>query len=116
MVWNGILKDNIMNFVEWFDPYNKRHIEAYKYLSKNGIWPKNFIPENVEMDFHWQYNLFVKIAECWVENFKPNFFSEAPKKKNCPICGKGEYGKDSLCDDCYEEIFGSRYWWKKIKI
>ena len=59
-----------MDFVEWFDPYNERHIEAYKHLVKKGVWPKNFIPENVEMDFHWQYKLFAKIAECWVDNFE----------------------------------------------
>jgi len=28
-------------------------------------------------------------------------------KEKCPECGKGIFGKDALCDDCWKEYLGT---------
>jgi len=68
-------KDHVAERVklsDWFDPYNKDHIKAYRHLTKFGFWPKPFfevIPDYVqtEGDPMWQVVLVAKMAEAWVE-------------------------------------------------
>jgi hypothetical protein len=56
-----------MNFIDWFDPNNKGHLEAFDHLSKTGFWPEDFIPSNVLLSPVWQLELFEKIAKTYVE-------------------------------------------------
>ena len=58
---------NKKSFVEWFDPYNRVHLEAYNHLRMTGVWPMGFIPESIYMDQHWQVLIFAKLADAWVE-------------------------------------------------
>jgi hypothetical protein len=37
-----------MKITDWFDPNDKSHLEAYEHL-KNGVWPKDFIPNDMDM-------------------------------------------------------------------
>ena len=50
---------------KWFDPNNKEHLKAYNHLSKKGSWPEGFIPDNVELEGPWQYELTAIMAQCW---------------------------------------------------
>ena len=58
-----------INFVNWFNPRNKEHIQAFRHLKNTGMWPKDFIPENVKMDAYWHMRLVDKLANYWVDNF-----------------------------------------------
>jgi hypothetical protein len=42
-----------MKFSEWFDPYNREHLDAYRHCEKTGFWPENFIPDNIEGQAHY---------------------------------------------------------------
>lgn len=55
-----------MNFIDWFDVSNKKHIEAYAQLNRGGTWPVGFIPKNVEMEPQWQLLLLAKMSDRWV--------------------------------------------------
>jgi len=57
-----------MNIVDWFDPYDIKHMEAYKYLERNGYWPENFIPDSVELSSVWQIFLVGAMARCWLKH------------------------------------------------
>jgi hypothetical protein len=56
-----------MKFTEWFNPHSLQHIEAYKYLCDNGMWPKGFIPDDVKMDNGWWTTINFAMAELWVK-------------------------------------------------
>ena len=58
---------------EWFDPYNIKHIKAYKHLYDTGSWPEGFIPKNVEMVTSWQMLLWSKLANAWVNHMLQSF-------------------------------------------
>jgi hypothetical protein len=55
-----------MKITDWFYPNNKTHLEAYEHLKKNGVWPKDFIPNDLELPPIWQVMLMGKMAECWI--------------------------------------------------
>lgn len=58
-----------MDLVEWFDPYNKEHMAAYKHLQDtHGMWPKGFIPEGMSLGLGWQFVIMNKIADAWVKH------------------------------------------------
>lgn len=61
------MKNEILNFSDWFDPYNIEHIKAYKYLHTKGQWPKNFIPENCVINNYWESFVKTKIIDAWIE-------------------------------------------------
>jgi len=56
-----------MNITNWFDPNNKDHIEAYYYLLRNGSWPQDFMPEDVQRPVGWDVSLAYKMCDCWVK-------------------------------------------------
>lgn len=47
-------KDTI-SFSDWFDFKNVDHIKALDNLMRNGVWPDDFIPENVTFNPNWYY-------------------------------------------------------------
>jgi hypothetical protein len=59
-----------MDITEWFNPLDKNHINAYKYLNKNGSWPKNFIPEDIKFSLNWQLTLLEIMTKEWLSLFK----------------------------------------------
>ena len=61
------MSNDEMNISEFFDPYNDEHIKAYVYLTKNGFWPENFIPENCKMSNIWQLEVMNKMVDAWVK-------------------------------------------------
>jgi hypothetical protein len=60
------------NIIEWFDIKNINHIKAYEYLEKTGIWPKDFLPENLEFCTNWNLILMSKMTTEYVKNFIAN--------------------------------------------
>ncbi len=54
------------SIVDWFDPNNIEHIKAYQTLERTGMWPKDFLPENILLTDTWQVGIMAKIASCWI--------------------------------------------------
>ena len=72
VILNSVVKNmegqmNKKSFVEWFDPHNKKHIEAYQHLRNTGCWPLGFLPEKIYMEPHWQILIFAKLADAWTD-------------------------------------------------
>lgn len=54
-------------FTEWFDSDDVDHLHAYHILQETGMWPEDFIPENVCMEIGWQHALACKLADKWID-------------------------------------------------
>ena len=61
------------SIVDWFDPHNIKHIEAYKELQDSGSWPPNFVPQKMVFPPLWFYSISMKIAECWIKFMVDDF-------------------------------------------
>ena len=55
-----------MKINDWFDPYDREHLEAYKHLNDTGCWPEGFVPEDMEYPPAHQILIAGKLAACWV--------------------------------------------------
>ena len=55
------------HIVDFFDPYNVEHLQAYGHLSAQGTWPKGFIPKNVEVSGLWSVMIACKMADVLVK-------------------------------------------------
>ena len=53
------------NIVEWFDPYDIKHVMAYKEVQDKGVWPKDFVPKEMVFPNLWFYSIAMKIVKCW---------------------------------------------------
>ena len=62
----GMSEKIAMNIVDWFDPHNKAHLEAYCELEKNGAWPKGFLPENILLPPMWNVLIAFKLADRYI--------------------------------------------------
>ena len=58
-----------MNILDYFDPYDKAHLEAYIQLRDTGIWPEGFVPEGTPFPPTWQTQLASMLADAWVDEF-----------------------------------------------
>ena len=56
-----------MNIVDYFNPYNVKHIDAYHVLQDTGAWPKNFVPSGTEFPPTWHVSLTAKLASAWLD-------------------------------------------------
>jgi hypothetical protein len=59
---------NKIDFVEYFNPHSKSHIQAYNTLLYTGSWPVDSIPNYVEFKPRWQHAITVKMADAWIEH------------------------------------------------
>lgn len=57
-----------MKIIDYFDPTNIEHIEAYVYLEDTGQWPEGFVPDGMEFPNLWQVTLANKLASKWIEH------------------------------------------------
>ena len=55
-----------MKIEEWFDPFNRVHLEAWKHLNDVGAWPVGFIPEGMAFTGLWQVTLATRLANLYV--------------------------------------------------
>lgn len=65
-----------ISVVEWFNPYNMEHLQAWKDLQKIGFWPKPFwdkivANDRIEMVNLWQVSIAHKIADAFVKEKLP---------------------------------------------
>jgi hypothetical protein len=60
-----------IDVVDWFNPYDHEHIDAYKHLMEHGMWPEGFIPDNVEMSLNWNIKLMAIMTDCWINSGPP---------------------------------------------
>ena len=56
-----------MTISDYFDENNKDHIKAYIYLSKNGVWPENFITNDIKFNATWHFDITLKLALKYIE-------------------------------------------------
>ena len=56
-----------MKILDWFDITNIEHLKAWMHLEDVGIWPIDFIPDNIEFDQYWQMVLASRMSEQYVK-------------------------------------------------
>ena len=56
------------NLIEWFDPYNRDHVAAYRHLQTTGFWPEGFIPPGMEIPTYWNISVIGKLADAWINH------------------------------------------------
>jgi len=56
-----------MDIISFFDPYNLEHMKAYEHLCKTGIWPKDFLPNDIVFSNSWSMILASKLADAWMK-------------------------------------------------
>jgi hypothetical protein len=54
------------NLNDFFDPYNKEHLIAYRHLQEEGCFPAGFVPDDVEIPLHWQILIANKMVNAWI--------------------------------------------------
>ena len=63
--------EQIEKLLDFFDPYNQEHLNAYKYLQDMGTWPEDFYNLMIERDIplppNWQIIIQSKIADAWID-------------------------------------------------
>jgi hypothetical protein len=61
-----------LQFANWFDPENERHLQAYKHLWDYGCWDKEFkdmrIEQGVKMHMNWERVILRKLADSWIKH------------------------------------------------
>ncbi len=65
-----------ISVIDWFDPNNMEHLQAWKDLQKTGFWPKPFwdkmlFDDRIKMTTNWQYGICSKIADAFVKEKLP---------------------------------------------
>lgn len=56
----------VTSIVDFFDPTNLSHLEAYKCFDETGYFPDHFIPADVKLTTMWRYALASKLATLYV--------------------------------------------------
>jgi hypothetical protein len=65
-----------ISIVDWFDPHNMEHLQAWKDLQKTGTWPQSFwqkmlFDDRIIITTNWQYSIYAKIADAFVKEKLP---------------------------------------------
>jgi hypothetical protein len=55
-----------MTIVEYFDPYNVEHLNAYQHLHEYGTWPSDFVGKR-EVPYYWDRFIDNKIIDAWIK-------------------------------------------------
>ena len=55
---------------EWFNVYDKNHIEALEHYLEKGEWPRYFIPDDVST-VSTDRQLLLVITNAWIAQSKP---------------------------------------------
>ncbi|GAG92328.1 unnamed protein product [marine sediment metagenome] len=51
-----------VNITDWFDITNIEHLKAWMHLEDVGVWPIDFIPDEVEFNSYWQIVISSKMS------------------------------------------------------
>ena len=55
-----------MKILDWFDIYDIDHLQAWSHLEDTGIWPIDFVPDEVEFTTSWHMILSSKMSSQYV--------------------------------------------------
>jgi hypothetical protein len=55
-----------MSIVDFFNPEKLEHVRAYANLMKIGMWPADFIPDDITFPSGWQVMIAMKLADAYV--------------------------------------------------
>lgn len=56
------------NIVDFFDPYNLTHLQAWQYRASIGTWPNQFLPDNLAFDSNWDTKIQEKLGQAWLKS------------------------------------------------
>jgi hypothetical protein len=56
-----------LNLINWFNPYDRAHLAAWKHLQDKGSWPEGFLPPYVKIGTLWSVGILNKLAQAFVE-------------------------------------------------
>lgn len=60
-----------MNFSDWFDPYDMKHMAALKHFIQNGKWPEGFLPTHCNSNMPKELGILAnKLAMLVIENYE----------------------------------------------
>lgn len=66
-----------MKLSEEFNPYNVKHVRAWKHLEEYGCWPDEFIKwmndNQVVLDNDWFITMIYKMADAWTNHIIKEF-------------------------------------------
>jgi hypothetical protein len=51
-----------MNISEFFNENNNDHLKAFVYFLENGVWPKDFITDDISFNATWHFDIAMKLA------------------------------------------------------
>ena len=63
---------------DWFDVKDIKHLKAFDYLQRIGMWPEGFMPDDIEFGPQWESRIRSRMADAYVQVMLGN----------CPHCGK----------------------------
>ena len=63
-------ENETVSIVDWFDPTNPSHLDAYIHLMDKAFWPEGFIPPNVTIPPTWHVSLAFKLSEAYLTEYK----------------------------------------------
>ena len=55
-----------MDILEWFDIDNTNHLKAYLHLEETGMWPEDFVPDDITFSTSWHIVIMSKMADAYV--------------------------------------------------
>ena len=60
-----------------FNPYNAKHVRAWKHLEEHGCWPEEFADwihkEGITIDNGWFIGVLFKMANAWANSIIEEF-------------------------------------------
>lgn len=56
------------SIIDFFDPHDFEHIQAYAVLVESGMWPEGFIPDGTIFPSDWYCMLAFKITDAWMQH------------------------------------------------
>lgn len=91
-----------MKIYDWLDPRCDEHVRAYAQLKSTGMWPKGFLPKDVELTNLWQIDVMCKLADAYIEDV----LKKSAKDAVCPIAkltGSCEGCTGSYCEGSFSD-------------
>jgi hypothetical protein len=71
-----------MTIDEFFNPYDKTHMDAWVSFNTNGVWDERFTSIDISFEGDWYCKVVSKIANAWQEAYKDEFLTDYMSLKN----------------------------------
>ena len=56
-----------MSILDFFNPKDLEHLQAYVHLNNTGVWPTGFLPDEITFPNLWQVTLAGRLAEAYLQ-------------------------------------------------